>query len=36
MIENVGEGTTYAAPLFRQVAELYYGIGQEEPAAQDN
>jgi cell division protein FtsI/penicillin-binding protein 2 len=29
MIENIGEGTTYAAPLFRQVAEAYYGIVPE-------
>ncbi|MBN1583894.1 MAG: penicillin-binding protein 2 [Anaerolineae bacterium] len=29
MIENIGEGTTYAAPLFRQVAAAYYGIEQE-------
>jgi penicillin-binding protein 2 len=28
MIENVGEGSTFAAPLFRQVAEAYYGLDQ--------
>jgi len=33
MIENVGEGSTYAAPLFRQVAEAYYGIEPETPEA---
>ena len=31
MIENIGEGSTYAAPLFRQVAAAYYGIEQEVP-----
>ncbi|MBN1641359.1 MAG: penicillin-binding protein 2 [Anaerolineae bacterium] len=31
MIENVGEGTTYAAPLFRLVAAAYYGVEQEVP-----
>lgn len=31
MIENIGEGTTFAAPLFRQVAAAYYGIEQEIP-----
>ena len=31
MIENVGEGSTHAAPLFRQIAEAYYGIGEEKP-----
>jgi penicillin-binding protein 2 len=29
MIENIGEGSTYAAPLFRQVAEAYYGIEEQ-------
>jgi penicillin-binding protein 2 len=33
MVENSGEGSTFAAPLFRQVAEVYYGIAQEEPEA---
>jgi penicillin-binding protein 2 len=32
MIENIGEGSTFAAPLFRQVAEAYYGIEAEPPA----
>jgi hypothetical protein len=31
MIENSGEGSTYAAPLFRQVAAAYYGIEEEAP-----
>jgi penicillin-binding protein 2 len=31
MVENVGEGSTYAAPLFRQVAAAYYGIEEEVP-----
>lgn len=31
MIENIGEGTTYAAPLFRKVAAAYYGIEEEVP-----
>jgi penicillin-binding protein 2 len=31
MIENVGEGSTYAAPLFRQVAAAYYGLEVEMP-----
>jgi penicillin-binding protein 2 len=31
MIENVGEGSTFAAPLFRQVAAAYYGIEQPTP-----
>jgi penicillin-binding protein 2 len=31
MIENSGEGSTFAAPLFRQVAALYYGIEDEAP-----
>jgi penicillin-binding protein 2 len=31
MLENVGEGSTYAAPLFRQVAAAYYGIEEEVP-----
>jgi len=35
MIENIGEGTTYAAPLFRQVAAAYYGIEQETQGTED-
>ena len=31
MIENVGEGSTYAAPIFRQVAGVYYGMEEEAP-----
>jgi len=31
MVENSGEGSTYAAPLFRQVAAAYYGVEQEVP-----
>jgi penicillin-binding protein 2 len=31
MLENMGEGSTYAAPLFRQVAAAYYGIEEEVP-----
>jgi penicillin-binding protein 2 len=31
MIENSGEGSTFAAPLFRQVAAAYYGVEQEVP-----
>ncbi|MBN1935224.1 MAG: penicillin-binding protein 2 [Anaerolineae bacterium] len=31
MIENIGEGTTYAAPLFRKVAAAYYGVEEEAP-----
>ena len=29
MLENIGEGSTYAAPLFRLVAAAYYGVEQE-------
>jgi penicillin-binding protein 2 len=32
MVENVGEGSTYAAPLFRQVAAAYYGLEEETTA----
>jgi penicillin-binding protein 2 len=31
MIENVGEGSTHAAPLLRQVAAAYYGLEEEAP-----
>jgi penicillin-binding protein 2 len=31
MIENVGEGSAFAAPLFRQVAAAYYGLEEETP-----
>jgi len=31
MLENIGEGSTYAAPLFRQVAAAYYGIEEQAP-----
>ena len=31
MIENSGEGSTHAAPLFRQVAAAYYGLDEEAP-----
>jgi penicillin-binding protein 2 len=34
MIENSGEGSQFAAPLFRQVAALYYGIEDEAPDIQ--
>ncbi|MFN2154194.1 MAG: penicillin-binding transpeptidase domain-containing protein, partial [Anaerolineae bacterium] len=34
MVENSGEGSTYAAPLFRQVAAAYYGIDEEAPEVQ--
>ena len=30
MIENSGEGSTHAAPLFRQVAALYYGLDEDQ------
>jgi penicillin-binding protein 2 len=31
MIENVGEGASFAAPLFRQVAAAYFGLEDEMP-----
>ncbi len=31
MLENMGEGSTYAAPLFRQVAAAYYGVEEQAP-----
>jgi penicillin-binding protein 2 len=31
MIENSGEGSQFAAPLFRQVAALYYGLEDKAP-----
>ncbi len=31
MLENIGEGSTHAAPLFRQVAAAYYGIEEQAP-----
>jgi penicillin-binding protein 2 len=34
MLENTGEGSEFAAPLFRQVAALYYGIEDEMPEVQ--
>jgi len=34
MIENSGEGSQFAAPLFRQVAALYYGIEDDAPEVQ--
>jgi penicillin-binding protein 2 len=35
MLENVGEGSTFAAPLFRQVAAAYYGVEQEVPEVEE-
>jgi penicillin-binding protein 2 len=36
MLESIGEGATYAAPLFRQVAEAYCGLATEtQPQAGD-
>ncbi len=29
VLENIGEGSAYAAPLFRQVAAAYYGIEEQ-------
>jgi hypothetical protein len=26
MLENIGEGSSYAAPLVRQIIEAYYGL----------
>jgi penicillin-binding protein 2 len=34
MVENSGEGSEFAAPLFRQVAALYYGIEDQVPEIQ--
>ena len=34
MVENSGEGSAFAAPLFRQVAALYYGLEDEAPVVQ--
>jgi len=32
LVENTGEGATYAAPLFREVVEAYFGVqGATEP-----
>jgi penicillin-binding protein 2 len=36
MLENIGEGSTYAAPLFRQVAEAYYGLEIETQRQADD
>jgi cell division protein FtsI/penicillin-binding protein 2 len=34
MVENSGEGSQFAAPLFRHVAALYYGLEDEAPTAE--
>lgn len=34
MVEHSGEGSTFAAPIFRQVAALYYGLEDEAPVVQ--
>jgi penicillin-binding protein 2 len=34
MVENSGEGSKFAAPLFRQVAAAYYGIEEEAPVVE--
>ena len=34
MVENSGEGSTFAAPLFREVAAAYYGLDETAPEAE--
>ena len=26
LVENIGEGSSYAAPMFRQMVEAFYGL----------